>query len=134
MAKFDAGTAVESMDFDFTAYGGSKGTIPEPTNEQVEQFLQFVGKSANRIREMATVAEQAEMQGLSDDEILALGNQDEEIAREMTAGLYEAIVAVCSGIFTVEEVKRLPFRIQNALAAWIARELNPESNGTVTKR
>lgn len=131
MTKFDAVAAVEAMEIDFTAFGGPAVQIPEPSNAQVETFIRFVATSANRVRDMATEAQKKELEGLSDDEVMATATAEGKVIEQE---LYQSLVDVCSGVITIEEIKALPYRVQNAFAAWLARELNPESHGVATKR
>ena len=39
MSKFDAATAVEEMEYDFSKYVGGVGVIPEPTTGQMNTYV-----------------------------------------------------------------------------------------------
>lgn len=123
MAKFDAGKAVEPMEYDFTAFGGTAGIIPEPSNKQVEDFFNAIGKMAKDLglgedtKDPQVRARLAEfMAGLTDEDI---AKYKEDVAK--------AVDRLCSGTPSGEEYINLPYRVQGAFSAWLASELRPEA-------
>lgn len=137
MAKFNAATAVEAMDYDFTAFGGKAGTIPEPTSDQIQAFMKAIADTAASYRTLAKDTEAKVEDGMSDEEVIALVTADSDLqdkAKALGDNVSDAITAVTSGEITREDIDRLPWRIQQAFAAWLASELNPEHAGPATKR
>lgn len=113
MAKFNAATAVDPMDFDLSAYGGPVGTIPEPTNGQIEKFFSAMQSAAAKVGVKPG-------QQMTPDMMSAI---PEDLAQTLMSGMLDALVGVGGGSFTVEDIQNLPFRVQAALMTWIAGEL-----------
>lgn len=59
MAKFDAGKAVESVDYDFTKYGGPSGVIAEPTEAGLAGFTKVLDDLIGSAKTEQTLIEQA---------------------------------------------------------------------------
>lgn len=110
MAKFNAATAVESLEYDFTHYGGKAGTIPEPSVEQVNTFLSTINSAYKRILSI-TPDEAAEM--------------SEEEAEQLGSGVADALAELCSNQPSREEIEALPFRVMAAFVGWVAGEISP---------
>lgn len=138
---FDAAKQVEPLEWDFTtleprpeALNGAKGIIPEPTSEQVEEFLtryyELVAlvsapsrddKQAGRIR-------QADWKGLSVAEKIerwheySPNNADEK--QLMRATLIDLLMVICKGDGgpTRAQLEALPHRILSAFYGWIVQE------------
>lgn len=132
MAKFDAGSAVEVMEYDFTKYDGGQGEIPEPSRGQVELFFERIAelkKFTNKaMRDGETIAE--------DDES---GEELEKFIEELSEGelkKYQAELSVwaadvCSQEPSVEDINKLPYRVFGAFMAYLAGELGPkDENGS----
>lgn len=117
MSKFNAATAVESMEFDFTAFGGGAGAIPEPSTGQVDQFLKVLRGMTRTVNPNPTDAEAIE----------ALKAITEDQANEMGNTLKQAMVDLCGGVFSLEDLDRLPYRVFAAFAGWLAGSLRPEA-------
>lgn len=124
MGTFNAATAVEALGFDFSAFGGAVGVIPEFTTEQVNTFLKEIRKVASTINPEATDTEAIE----------ALKEITEEQAEMMGDTLKQALVDLCSGVVTLEDLNRLPYRVFAAFSGWLAGSLRPEVSTSGTSR
>lgn len=129
MAGFDAGTAVEGLEFDFSAYGGPKGVIPEPSTKTINQYfkdLKAIFAETKGIRErLADLPEGEADQALS--EMLGGGEVDlDDLGDHLTNRLLQATADLCSGYPSFKDIQALPFRVQQAFNAWLAGELRPK--------
>lgn len=134
MGKFNAAQAVESLEYDFTAFGGPAGTIPEPSNKQVKTFFNTVRAISQGLRldDVARAGELDEAAQKDLAEFLA-GLTDEQL-EEREDDIAQAVHDLCSGTPSAEEYKNLPYRVQGAFGAWLAGELRPEPPRPATKR
>lgn len=123
MAKFDAATAVDPMDFDLSKYGGPIGIIPEPTNGQIEAF--FTTMQSAMVKIGAQPGQRLTLEAAS-----AI---PEDMATIMMGTMKQALVDLGGGSFSGEDIDRLPFRVQTAFVAWIVGELNPEAGAPGTR-
>ncbi len=146
MAAFDAGAVVEALDYDLSAVGGPRGTVPEPTDKQVRDWTRAMQQQALDAQldldvEKASVREIAEVIMSRDAEALA-------------AHALEAFAALCGGRKVVHrgadgepqqvewvggsptyaQLAALPFRVQRAFFGWLTGELTrPEAPAGGTK-
>lgn len=127
MAKFDAGTAVDPMEVDFSAFGGPVGTIPEPDGPQVEKFMDRIKEYRRKRSALIREGEKAEQDG--DEE--AMEKWVESIPEaELKAEAKEMFVWVneaTSNYLTVELLEKLSPRIWSAFFRWFVGELNPKA-------
>jgi hypothetical protein len=124
MGKFDAASAVDPLEYDFTKYGGSSGTIPEPTTKQVESFM-------NAAIEIAGELGLTPGKPVSMDEIAGMSK---DVAEQMNSQMTVRVLALCGDTITAEDLDKLPYRVKAAFIAWLAGELNPESRAPGTTR
>ena len=127
MPKFDAGSLAEALEFDFTGAGvNAKGTIPEPSDEKIGQYLDEVAKAFGRIRETS---------GLADidpnDPAAMLAALEKIDAEEFIKVLDEVAAAagrLCGGTPSVAQIRKLPLRVRQHFFAYLQREIvNPEA-------
>lgn len=104
---------VENLDYNFTPYGDS-GTIPEPSGEQINSFRKGVA---------AVMAE-----ALGEDEKIEEGSQEwarrvVDVLGKDTAEIQEkmlhVIAEVCSDKPSFDDLKKLPYRAQQAFSGWV---------------
>lgn len=139
MAKFDAANAVEAMDFDFSAYGGPIGVIPEPSNGQVDAFFKTAKALAKSMKDKTGVSPEdadKEMSAAEVQEVIAsmTESEDDDAFAEYEEQMTAAIAELCSHFPSQDDIKRLPFRIRTAFMSWLVGELRPESTRPGTKR
>lgn len=138
---FVAGDEVDPLDFDFTKFGGPKGTIPEPSQEAVTKYFramarmsaeQSEGLRAKRYEVSEALAKEAaeaeEAPSIVDLALQAFDENTELGAREL-----DAIAELCSGTPSRADLDLLPARVQKAFAGWLVGQfVNPQST-TVTR-
>lgn len=139
---FNAGTVVDPMDWDFTAFGEptDKGTIPEPSTEAVDLFgqryrgLLMALQAADinsRIPEDETPEEAAQRviaeaqkplhQRLEEwAEDTRLPDKDAQLVNEE---MIRILADVCSGAPTEAQLRMLPSRVLRAFCTWLNEEL-----------
>lgn len=133
MTKFDAGSVLEPLDYDFTKFGGRKGTVPEPDEVVLTEFLRQLAEITNAIAK--------EHFDLPDDitrEELFVKAQElttKDILPELSAALTKLYSEVlCQGNPPVEELNRLPLRIRGEFFKWIVEQTRPEFFGAASTR
>lgn len=122
---FVAEEVVEPLDYDFSFFGGPKGTSPEPTDGQVSDFL-------SNIRKIMSEAGYTVADGkLSIQNALAMAEENK--AEELFEALIQAFSDVCSNQPTAEEIAALPSRIKRHYMGWLLGQLmspkSPSSGG-----
>lgn len=147
MPRFDA-AHIESLDYDLTKYAGemkgAKGTIPEPSEMQLEEFFAFMEKESREARREM----RRELDGLDEDfeddededAESDSGELDRDDPEELQDALDEAVknrtkaiaaaAKLCSGEPPEEVLDTLPMRPFRAFTVWLIRELSdPEGIG-----
>lgn len=122
---FDAESAVEPMDYDFSKYGGSAGTIPEPSNDQISAYqralIRIWRPAAEAQAAAATMTEAERLQAA-----IAESEKEGQDAQQIAEYIQE-LAAVCSNQPSVEDITRLPYRVRVAFQAWLLGELGPKA-------
>lgn len=135
MAGFNAATAVEAMDYDFTAFGGRKGAIPEPSTGQVKEFFKALQAIAAEVRPMMDKAAKANKGELDEADIAELMSMmDDDLVEKQQDKIIDAVAELCGGSPSRDEIAKLPYRVLGAFNAWIGREIRPEGQRPATKR
>jgi hypothetical protein len=130
MAAFDAATAVEPMDYDFTTTSGGKGkgTVPEPSTEEMKDFQRDF---AQIMRDGAKLEKtDAEMTAMDDEAFAAFQKQTEAIGERLDI----VISTLCKNQPSQEEVATLPFRVKTAFSKWLMEQFSPEAGTAGTKQ
>jgi hypothetical protein len=142
MGSFDAATAVEQLDYDFTKYGGGKGDIPEPTTGQLASYFNEIRDIAGRARELQAAAKKmSEAQAddttedsVSDDEAQEIiAAMDKFSLEEFQHEMSSAVARLCSDSPSEEQLAKLPYRVLQAFIKWISGEFRPEKAAAATK-
>lgn len=129
--SFNIAEELDELTFDFTKFvKGAKGTIPEPSSEQVRAFHSALRHITAPAREMF---ERAKKMDASEEEVTmaaldALGDEADDAAKELMDGACDAAAALCSNRPSSEQIRQLPWRGQKAFIGWLSGQfLNPES-------
>lgn len=119
---FDAGT-YGSLRYDFKAYGGVQGRIPDPSDEMIEQFMR-------RLREIAAEFGADDdntpdnVEELSAEELNELLAEDKNLRlAEAQQAMCEAVAELCQGSPDATQLLALPFRVRQAFMTWLQRKL-----------
>lgn len=130
MAKFNAADALEPLEYDFQPYVAAKGTVPEPTDEQVADFYGNMGKQL----EVALGAERVAGVDLTDP--MQVGRLFMSLTVEDHRRMYDANLdlhsAVCGGQPSRDELAALPFRLRQAFYGMVQGWLRPEASKPAT--
>ncbi|AYD86769.1 hypothetical protein SEA_MICRODON_22 [Streptomyces phage Microdon] len=130
MSGFDAGTAVEPMDYDFTTVPGGvgKGTVPEPSTKEMQVFQ----------REFAKVMRKGQKLEVSDEDAMKMSEKEfdklQADAQAIGEELDELIGTLCKGSPSTEEVATLPFRVKTAFSKWLMEQFAPEGGTSGTRQ
>lgn len=139
---FDAAQRITPLEYDFTTLNPvpagleyCKGTIPEPTATQLEEFedgykslFDYLAKRASANENEDTASEEAEQSFVSVTEALeAWEARDKDLNLEerakSNAAVRDMIVAVCSKEITPEQFDAIPARVRSAFIQWLVFEL-----------
>lgn len=149
MPGFDAATVVEPLDYTFSSckkkhegpcwsglksqrpkgctvwVPGCEGTIPEPTDDQIAQFLTDVKAFTAKFKDMVP-------EGVDGDDptqlIAALNDLDPQIVKTVNGEAAEIFAALCSGELSKAVLLKVPPRIRNMFYAWLQQEvMSPEA-------
>jgi hypothetical protein len=129
MSKFDAALAVEPMVYDFTKYGGTEGTIPEPSTGQMNDFMVGMRRLITEYRSMATASTDKSPEDMDPDELAAfMDSMDEtmEIATEFNDKTVLLTADFCSNQPGQDDLSKLPLRVMRAFSKWLMAEINPK--------
>lgn len=126
---FNAGRAVSPLDYDFSAYvEGAKGTIPEPTQDELEVFLDALG----------TIAESEQSEERSDAETLDTIRQalsDDGLVKQFWPKVLDALDPICKGTPSRDQIEALPARVRFAFFDWLSSEfVDPTKPSATTRR
>lgn len=126
MPAFDAGTVVEALDFTFEPFvKGCRGTIREPSDKQIAEFLQG-------IKDVVKAIEKDIPGGVAGDDPQALlqaaDNLDPEVVVSLMARMAEKYAELCGGFPSAEQILGLPMRRRQGFFMWLQTEvMSPEA-------
>lgn len=127
MPKFDASSIGGELEYDFSKWGGSRGTIPEPPRFAVSKML----KSVEKLFVDLGLRDKDDDGVKSPDDIIDTMEKvdQEEIFEKMQLGLVEILADVCGGSPSREELEKLPYRPFQGFFGYLMGELtNPEAS------
>jgi hypothetical protein len=126
---FDAATVVAPLDWDFTKYDAGKGTVPEPSDKDIETLFKDLSKVSREVMQVAGLNQVAE--DATPDEIMqAMADMDGELGiSKLVAGFTKAFAKLCKNQPTALQLNKLPMRVRMHFYMWLAGELRPEAGG-----
>jgi hypothetical protein len=151
MAAFDAGSAVAPMDWDFSKFGAGKGTVPEPSDIEIERFMkkyrilatQVLAASEDQtnlqitrdIEQRTQAAEDGRTTYLTVAQSLEVMNQvdvsGEDVSPEISDAMVELVLTITKGSPGKDQILALPNRVRGAFYGWLIGELtNPDFSVT----
>ena len=140
MAKFNAGSVIEPMSYDFTAYGGGEGIIPEPSTKQVETMFNDIRRLVLTLKEEVkdisgvdiTNLENASTDDVPEEAVKALETMGESLMSKQQDALAAILAQVCSDRPNQLELTQLPYRVFAAFQKWLMGEIRPNPQAAVT--
>lgn len=133
MAGFKAEGVVEALDWDFAPYVAARGTIPEPTDTQIAEFLTGIKAVVKEVQ-----ADIPDMEATDPAALLqAMEDLDPAKTIEAVGKMCGVYAALCSGTPTAEQIQALPMRIRTIFFTWLQAEVmspevvSPGGNGQV---
>lgn len=128
MAGFDAATAVDPMEYDFTKYGAGSGVVPEPSTKEMRDFQRDFAKVMRKGQQLE-VSDEAALK-MSEKQFEKLQKDAEAIGEELD----ELIGRLCKGTPSTADVALLPFRVKTAFSNWLMKQFAPEGETSGTKQ
>lgn len=130
MAKFDASTAVDPLEYDFKPYADVKGTVPEPTDDMVAKFYGDLGK------QLEHALGEERLEGIDVTDPVDVGQLFQSLDTDDHVKMYEQLLAlhadVCGGQPDREAIAALPFRLRRAWYGMVQGWLRPEASRPAT--
>jgi hypothetical protein len=125
LAGFKAEGVVEALDYDFNPYVQVRGTIPEPTDRQIADFLGDMKALLKEVEGDLPTDVDLNDQGAI---LAAMDSLDTEVTIRMTSKMCEIYSRLCSGTPTEKQVHDLPPRIRQIFFNWLQAEvMSPEA-------
>jgi hypothetical protein len=130
MPTFDAGDVVESLDWDFTKAGvKAKGTIPEPTDAQIGDFLDGLKKLYTDVQGSG-LAPEIQEHATPEQMMEALAGVTGEAYVEFMAKIAGLFADLCSGKPGKDNLLALPMRVRVKFYGWVQSEVVSPEAGT----
>jgi hypothetical protein len=153
MAKFNAATAVDTLDWDFSAFNGGEGTISEPTTGDVNRFFKNMKKMMkdvkalqNSVRGLEEFSVDEEMSDEQVTEQMSRIDEAELGAEQFQQRTIECLAELCGakwvtsaqemdekapprlvgGSPSLEQLQVLPYRHLQAFSTWLMGEIRPK--------
>ena len=128
---FDAGS-FGSLRYDFKAWGGVQGRIPDPSDEMLEAFMRRLREIAKEFG--ADDADDVDLDSASAEEITALLEDDKNLRiAEVQKLMCEAYGELCQGSPDAAALLQLPLRVRQGFMQWLQRKLMaPEASAADT--
>ena len=127
MPAFDAGTVVEALDFTFEPFvRGCKGTIREPSDKQIADFLQGIKDVVKAVEKdmPGGVVAGDDPQAL----LQAADDLDPELVVSLMAQMAEKYAALCGDFPSAAQILGLPMRRRQGFFMWLQTEvMSPEA-------
>lgn len=121
MATFDA-NSVGSIGYDFSTWEGPAGTVPEPSDSQIDELMTDIRAAMKKYD--LEVDEQDQASDLTEK----MDQAGEGFFTEMQEDLIKAYAKVCSQNPSEKVLRALPYRVRNKFFGYLMGELtNPES-------
>jgi hypothetical protein len=126
MAKFDAGSVVEPLEWTFEPFvPGAKGVVKEPNDAQITQYLRDIKAIAAEIKAKVPDAPDGNDPA---DLMSSLDDLDPEGIRELTGKMAGIVAALCSDDPSAETILALPPRRRTMFFGWLQQEvMSPEA-------
>lgn len=155
MAKFVPQELLESIEYDFTEYGGVEGKIPEPSTKAVNVFFKSMKSLAREVKGLMGDAKRLEQRSQDEsieeediDEILNQIDSMEDGASNYSLRMMENLAVLCGARWTqpereegmdedppkvlvggspsYAELEALPYRVFQAFSQWLIKEIQPK--------
>lgn len=122
---FDAG-AFGSLRYDFTAYGGATGIIPDPSDDLLEKFNTGY---RDLLAEYGLDTDTGEVDSRDPESVNAALERTEGVSFvEQQRRMVDLIADLCQDSPSAEQIMRLPFRVRQRYIVWLQNNLtNPEA-------
>lgn len=134
MGKFNAGTAVEAMEYDFTDYGGGAGVIPEPSDEVLDAFYQNLALVMDEVQETVGDLQDLDISNIDAVQKALAATEGTSAIRKVSDSLTTLLADLTQGQPSAEDIARLPFRVKQAFMGWLVGQFNPEGGTPASKR
>lgn len=129
MPKFDAGSAVEPLEYDFSAYDGPVGITPEPSDHSFQKFAAKQSRlmiDADKIEKDMTKAEKDD--ALDEKALDGFQERSQKLSDQMSV----IIAELCQDKPSKADVDLLPYRVKMAYTTHLMKQFSPEGGTSGT--
>lgn len=128
MAGFDAASVVEPLDYTLRPHVDKAGTIREPNDRQIADYLagyqQMVKDYRGQLPDTLVAGGNPDIGAVLD----AATDLDTEIVLKLNAEVAALVAALCSNDPSKDDILGLPPRIRAMFCAWVQKEvMSPEA-------
>jgi hypothetical protein len=119
---FTAVSVVEPLNFDFSPFTAASGTIREPTDRQIGDFLNGVKRITKAVQQQTPQT----VPGDGDDPAAlldALDDLDPETVVTLMHDMAEVYAELCGGNPSAQQILELPLRVRQAFFGWLQQEV-----------
>lgn len=127
---FKPSDAVEALDYDFRPEVDSYGTIPEPTQSDLESLF----SDLREIGAKGSMDALASVQPGVDNPGAVLAELPEDLLGNLTGALVAAVAKICKGTPSEDEINALPVRYRQAFLDWLLGETTNPTKRTPASR
>jgi hypothetical protein len=126
---FDAGQ-YGTLRYDFKAFGGVQGIIPDPSDEQIENFMRGMRDAAKEFGQ----DDDLDVDSLTAEELQELMEDDSNLRiKDAQDRMCELISELCSGSPNKEQLLALPLRVRQGFTRWLQTKLlDPEAGAAAS--
>lgn len=122
---FNAATAVDPLDWDFTTYkGGKKGTIPEPSDTAITEFQKELQRAMAEVTDMFKGMDPKNIK--PEQMAAAMEALDKVDMAKVNGQIKTAVAKLCQDNPNKAQLDLLSYRVLNAFVQWLQSELSPE--------
>lgn len=126
MPEFKADSELDPLTYDFRPHAELDGTVPEPSQDQVQEFYDRLG---NQVR--YALAGDPRLEGYDPTDPEKVGDLLASLTIDDNRALHEQLIVmhadVCSNQPDADAIRKLPFRLRRAWFGAVQGWLRPEA-------
>jgi hypothetical protein len=120
LSGFTAVSVVEPLNFDFSPFTAASGTIREPTDRQIGDFLTGVKRITKAVQQQTPkTVDDGDPAALLD----ALDDLDPETVVTLMHDMADVYAELCGGNPSAQQILELPLRVRQAFFGWLQQEV-----------
>lgn len=127
MPAFNAGAVVEKLEYDFRAFEGGAGIIPEPSDRLLGEFMEGLKRIATDVQKLIPDMDDVPDNPTPADVEVLLDKVDADTYVRVMEVMADLHAALASGTPSRDDILRVPPRIRMLFYGWFQGQvMNPE--------